>query len=73
MESDTEVVTDVVLDALTNKQRQKEFKSAQKGIKSKDMDAKHTTLRKFIDSRYFTVGGCFVPFVNTLIPKKVKQ
>ena len=59
------------LDAMNAKQRLKEFKGAQKDVKSKDLVVKNAVLKKFQDIRYLTEGGCLLPFINSMIPKKV--
>lgn len=66
--AETELVN---LDALNAKQRLKEFKATQKEVKSKDLVAKDAALKKLVDIRYLTEGGCFVPLVNSIVPKKV--
>lgn len=62
----------VDLSTLTDKQLAKEFKSTGRAIKSKDPDVKTDALQKLKDVRYFTLGGCFVPLVESLAPKKVR-
>lgn len=59
------------LDLLSPKLRAKEFKSAQKDVKSKDLVVKNAALKKIADIRYITEGGCFFPLVNSILPKKV--
>lgn len=54
------------------KQQLKEYKAAQKEIKSKDIPVKTIALKKFEDIRYLTEGGCLVPFINSILPKKVR-
>ena len=61
----------VNLDALNAKQRLKEYKATQKDVKSKDLVAKGSALKKLSDVRYLTEGGCFLPLVNSILPKKV--
>jgi hypothetical protein len=59
------------LDALNAKQLVKEFKSAGKGIKSKDPILKAEALEKLSNVRYYTEGGALLPLVEQMIPKKV--
>ena len=60
--------------SLNPKQRLKEFKSTQKDLKSKDLEIKLKALEKIIvNPVYFIEGNCFVPFVASIIPKKVKN
>lgn len=67
-------MADVVnLSSLTDKQLSKEFKTVGKEIKSKDPDVKTIALEKLKDSRYFTIGGCLVPLIESMIPKKVNM
>ena len=61
----------VVLDNLTAKQKEKEFKSTQKDMKSKDITNRFRAIEKFKDVRYLIDGGCLIFFLNSLIPKKV--
>ena len=61
----------VDLDSLNAKQKGKEYKSAQKDVKSKDLAVKNAAMAKLHDVRYYTEGGCFVPLVNSCLPKKV--
>jgi len=61
----------VNLDTLNVKQCLKEYKATQKDVKSKDLVAKGAALKKLSDIRYLTEGGCFVPLVNSILPKKV--
>ena len=63
----------VNLDILNPKQRAKEFKAAQKDVKSKDLIDKNAALKKIGDVRYLTEGGCFLPLVNSILPKKVRS
>jgi RNase adaptor protein for sRNA GlmZ degradation len=63
---------DVVdLSTMTEKQLAKEFKTVGKEIKSKEPEIKSIALKKLKDSRYFTIGGCLVPLIESMIPKKV--
>ena len=61
----------VNLDTLNPKQRAKEFKAAQKDVKSKDLVVKNAALKKINDIRYLTEGGCLLPLINSILPKKV--
>ena len=63
--------TAVDLSTLNEKQLAKEFKTVGKEIKSKDPEIKAIALQKLNDTRYFTIGGCLVPLMELLIPKKV--
>ena len=56
---------------LNGKQLAKEFKTVRKHIKSKDVDIRSTAFQKVSDARYFSIGGCLVPLVESMIPKKV--
>jgi len=62
----------VNLDTLNPKQRAKEFKAAQKDVKSKDLVVKNAALKKINDIRYLTEGGCLLPLINSILPKKVR-
>lgn len=59
------------LNALNPKQRLKEFKTAQKEVKSKDLAVKNVAFKKLEDIRYFTEGGCLPFLVASIFPKKV--
>lgn len=61
----------VQLDSLNAKQKLKEFKLTSKEMRSKDVAVKMRALEKFSDLRYLTDGGCLVPFINSVLPKKV--
>lgn len=63
--------SDVDLTDLTGKQLAKEFKTVRKHIKSKDLDVRSIALQKVSDVRYFSIGGCLVPLIESIIPKKV--
>lgn len=63
--------TAVDLDSLTNKQLAKQFKTAAKEIKSKDLEVKTNVLAKLTNHRYFFEGGCLPPFFESMAPKKV--
>ena len=56
---------------LNGKQLAKEFKIVRKHIKSKDVDVRSKAFQKVSDARYFSIGGCLVPLVELMIPKKV--
>jgi hypothetical protein len=61
------------LQSLNPKQLLKEFKATQKDVKSKDALLKEGALKKCADNtRYFTEGGCLVPLVLSIAPKKVQ-
>ena len=60
------------LDSMNPKQQLKEYKATQKEIKSKEIAVKTIALKKFEDIRYLTEGGCLVPFINSILPKKVR-
>jgi len=61
------------LQSLNPKQLLKEFKATQKDVKSKDALLKEGALKKCADNtRYFTEGGCLVPLVLSITPKKVQ-
>lgn len=61
----------VDLDSLNPKQRAKEFKAAQKEVKSKDLVVKNAAFKKLDDIRYYTEGGCLPFVIASIIPKKV--
>jgi hypothetical protein len=61
----------VPLDSLNPKLRAKAFKAAQKEVKSKDLPVKQLALKKFEDFRYYSEGGCLLPLINCILPKKV--
>lgn len=63
--------SDVDLTDLNEKQLAREFKTVRKHIKSKDLDVRSTALQKVSDVRYFSIGGCLVPLIESIIPKKV--
>lgn len=65
------IPSDFDLTDLNEKQLAKEFKTVRKHIKSKDLDARSTALQKVSDVRYFSIGGCLVPLLESIIPKKV--
>mmetsp|Transcript_24665 Transcript_24665/g.36337 ORF Transcript_24665/g.36337 Transcript_24665/m.36337 type:complete len:1874 (-) Transcript_24665:159-5780(-) len=60
----------VDLDALTAKQRAKEFKTTAKEVKTKDPAKKNHALEKIKDERYLLEGGCLTPLLESLVPKK---
>lgn len=66
--------TDVIYDlnSMNEKQLIQEFKNVCKDIKSKDPDTKLLALQKLKDTRYFTIGGCLVPLIESMVPKKVR-
>jgi hypothetical protein len=63
----------VDLSTLTAKQQLKEFKAAAKEVRSKDEAVKERVLAKFrAHPRYLDIeGGCAVPFLEAIMPKKV--
>ena len=66
--TDAEIVD---LNTLNAKQKNKEFKTAQKDVKSKDLVVKAAAMKKLHDVRYYTEGGCLSPLINSALPKKV--
>ena len=62
---------EVNLDSLSAKQLAKEYKLCSKEIKSKDLSVRQVALKKFSNSKYFLEGGLLVPFLETIVPKKV--
>jgi hypothetical protein len=64
--------TVINLDSLNKKQKTKEFKNTIKEIKASDITKKKEALEKLNrDSRYFLEGECLIPFLESLVPKKV--
>lgn len=63
--------TIVDLNSLNPKQRAKEFKAAQKEVKSKDLVVKNGAFKKLEDTRYYTEGGCLPFLIASVFPKKV--
>ena len=62
----------VDLGTLNKKQLLKEFKDVGKDVKSKDVEKRKVALEKiFKSSRYFLEGDCFVPLLESCIPKQV--
>jgi predicted hydrolase (HD superfamily) len=61
----------VNLDSLNKKEKAKEFKAAIKLVKSKEMEYKKVALEKFSDYRYLLEGGAIIPFLESIVPKKV--
>lgn len=61
----------VSLDGLTSKLLLKEFKTVVKAMKSKDEVAKQSALDRFAsEPRYLTEGGCMVPLLEAILPRK---
>ena len=59
------------LDSLPAKQRAKEFKAVGKAVKNKEDAIKLEALKKIAeDPRYVTEGGCIMPLLEIMIPKK---
>lgn len=71
MSENVENLPVVDLTVMTLKQRQKEFKSTQKDLKSKDSKVKLMAVKKLWDLTYIREGGCLPVFLQTLHPKKV--
>ena len=74
----TTIMTDseclvVDLNSLNKKQLAKEFKATVKDIKAKDPAKKRDALDKFKNPRYLLEGGCFIPFLQSLVPKPVSN
>jgi hypothetical protein len=67
-----EVITPVDLSEMNDKQLAREFKAVGKQMKSKDPDVKFAALQKLKDFRYFTIGGCLAPLIESMVPKKVR-
>jgi hypothetical protein len=67
----TSVETAVNLDSLNPKQQAKEYKSASKEIKAKDPAKQMLAVQKFKDERYLLEGGCLIPLIEAMVPKKV--
>jgi len=63
----------VDLDSLNKKQRAKEYKATVKLLKSKDISNRRYALSRIKDSRYLLEGGCFIPLVESILPKKVMK
>lgn len=59
------------LDSMNPKQKLKEFKATQKDLRSKDPEVKLSAARKLHDPRYLVDGACLVPFLLSIVPKKV--
>jgi hypothetical protein len=66
-----EVIIPVDLSEMNDKQLAREFKAVGKQMKSKDPDIKFAALQKLKDFRYFTIGGCLAPLIESIVPKKV--
>ena len=62
---------EVNLELMTAKQLAKEYKLCAKEVKSKDISVRQVALKKFGNSKYFLEGGLLVPFLETVVPKKV--
>ena len=60
-----------LLDGLNPKQLAKEYKTVGKALKNKDEDVKKEALGKLVeDSRYLNDGGCILPLLEMIAPKK---
>lgn len=63
--------SELYLDTLVPKQRAKEFKAVGKAVKNKDDAIKQDALKKLAeDPRYVTEGGCIMPLLEIMVPKK---
>ena len=63
--------SELFLDTLAPKQRAKEFKTVGKAVKNKDEAIKLEALKKLAeDPRYVTEGGCILPLLEIMVPKK---
>lgn len=69
MEAKTPQIVD--LDSLNAKQKAKEFKITAKEIKSKEFEKRTFAIEKVKDDRYFLEGGCIIPLIESMVPKKV--
>ena len=70
--SDAVSIGVIDLNSLNKKQLQKEFKDTGKDVKSKDLEKKKIALEKVSkDCRYFLEGDCFVPLLDSCVPKQV--
>ena len=61
----------VDLNSLSDKQKLKEFKSTIKLLKSKEVANRKLGLEKIKDFRYLLEGGCLIPLIESVVPKKV--
>jgi hypothetical protein len=66
-----EVPQIVDLNTLNVKAKAKEFKTTAKEIKSKEVAKRTFAIEKVKDERYFLEGGCLVPLIESMVPKKV--
>jgi hypothetical protein len=62
----------LTLEEMNPKQRQKEFKTTQKDIKSKDFQVSKLAFTKLENHLYLSEGGCFPVLLQTLHPKPVR-
>jgi ankyrin repeat protein len=64
-------MAELYLDTLVPKQKVKEFKTVAKAVKNKDDTVKIEALQKLAeDPRYVTEGGCIMPLLEIMAPKK---
>jgi ankyrin repeat protein len=64
-------MSEAYLDTLNAKQLAKEYKTLAKLIKNKDDAVKISALEKLLeDSRYMIEGGCIIPLLEIIAPKK---
>lgn len=68
MEGEEPQILDI--DTLNAKQKLKEFKTTAKEIKSKEVAKRAFAIEKVKDERYFLQGGCLVPLIDSMVPKK---
>jgi hypothetical protein len=61
----------VALDAMSAKERKKEFHTTCKALKSKDATKRLGALDKCRDARYFKDGGCLLPLLQGVSFTKV--
>jgi hypothetical protein len=69
---DTAEGKEIDLDSLTEKLRSKEYKATAKEAVSKDPAVRLKALRKLKDVRYYTMGGCLMPLIESISSKKVR-
>lgn len=61
----------IPLQDMNPKQRAKEFKNTQKDLRSKDPIVRMNAAQKLSNDRYISEGGCLLPLLNSIVPKKV--
>ena len=65
------MAAELYLDSLPAKQRAKELKAVGKAVKNKDEAIRLEALQKLADDpRYVTEGGCIMPLLEIMVPKK---